>query len=65
MPGWSRSAPTPPRRSRTPLRAWRPGATDRDVMAAVAAGCEAAGIVPVCLIVGGDDRLARFRHPLA
>jgi Xaa-Pro dipeptidase len=47
------------------LRAWRPGATDRDVMADVAAGCERAGIVPVCLIVGGDDRLERFRHPLA
>jgi Xaa-Pro aminopeptidase len=47
------------------VRAWRPGASDRDVMAAVAAGCERAGIVPVCLIVGGDERLARFRHPLA
>ncbi len=47
------------------LRAWRPGATDRDVMALVAAGCERTGIVPVCLIVGGDDRLERFRHPLA
>ena len=47
------------------VRAWWPGVTDRDVMAAVAAGCEAAGIVPVCLIVGGDDRLERFRHPLA
>ena len=30
-----------------------------------AALCERAGIVPVCLIVGGDDRLERFRHPLA
>jgi Xaa-Pro aminopeptidase len=47
------------------VRAWRPGATDRNVMADVAAGCERAGIVPVCLIVGGDERLARFRHPLA
>ncbi|MDX6376250.1 MAG: hypothetical protein QOE98_553 [Gaiellaceae bacterium] len=47
------------------VRAWRPGATDREVMAGVAAGCERAGIVPVCLIVGGDGRLERFRHPLA
>lgn len=47
------------------VRDWRPGATDRDVMAGVAARCERAGIVPVCLIVGGDDRLERFRHPLA
>ncbi len=47
------------------LRDWRPGATDRGVMAGVAARCERAGIVPVCLIVGGDDRLERFRHPLA
>jgi hypothetical protein len=47
------------------LRGWRPGATDRDVMGGVAARCERAGIVPVCLIVGGDDRLERFRHPLA
>ncbi len=47
------------------LRGWRPGATDRAVMAGVAARCERAGIVPVCLIVGGDDRLERFRHPLA
>ena len=34
-------------------------------MGGVAARCERAGIVPVCLIVGGDDRLERFRHPLA
>ncbi len=47
------------------MRDWRPGACDRDVMAGVAARCERAGIVPVCLIVGGDDRLERFRHPLA
>ncbi len=47
------------------LRGWRPGATDRAVMGGVAARCERAGIVPVCLIVGGDDRLERFRHPLA
>lgn len=47
------------------LREWRPGRTDREVMAGVAARCERAGILPVCLIVGGDERLERFRHPLA
>ena len=42
------------------LRGWRPGATDRSVMAGVAARLRARRHRPVCLIVGGDDRLERL-----
>ncbi|MFI5036328.1 MAG: M24 family metallopeptidase [Acidimicrobiales bacterium] len=46
--------------------AWRPGvSTDRDVAALVQADLERAGAEAVCLIVGGDDRVRSFRHPLA
>jgi hypothetical protein len=46
--------------------AWVPGtSTDRDVAASVAGALEECGAVPVCLIVGGDDRVRRFRHPLS
>jgi len=45
---------------------WRPGiSTDFDVAAAINAELERQGIRAVCLIVGGDERLRRFRHPLA
>jgi Xaa-Pro dipeptidase len=47
------------------VSAWRPGEQDRDVQARVAEGLERVGALPVCLIVGGDDRVERFRHPLA
>ncbi len=47
------------------LDAWRPGGIDRALQAGIAAGCETRGIQPICLIVGGDDRLQRYRHPLA
>jgi Xaa-Pro dipeptidase len=47
------------------VSAWRPGEPDRDVQARVAGELERAGALPVCLIVGGDDRVERFRHPLA
>jgi antitoxin VapB len=47
------------------VSAWRPGETDRDVQARVAGELERVGALPVCLIVGGDDRVERFRHPLA
>jgi Xaa-Pro aminopeptidase len=47
------------------LRAWAPGERDFDVQARVADGLERAGAFGVCLIVGGDDRVERFRHPLA
>lgn len=47
------------------VRGWRPGERDRDLQARIAAGLEAAGIFGACLIVGGDERVERFRHPVA
>lgn len=47
------------------VSAWRPGEPDRDAQARVAGELEQVGALPVCLIVGGDDRVERFRHPLA
>ncbi len=50
----------------TALDAWQPGSsTDFDIAAAVSSTLERSGAHAVCLIVGGDDRLRRFRHPLA
>ena len=47
------------------LRQWTPGELDTEVQARIAAGLEAKGAFGACLIVGGDDRVERFRHPLA
>ena len=47
------------------LREWEPGQTDRAVASRIAAGVEAAGAVAPVLLVGGDDRLRQFRHPVA
>ena len=48
------------------IAAWRPGvSTDFEVAAATAGTLEEEGAKAVCLIVGGDDRLRHFRHPLA
>src|SRR6266849_4739087 len=47
------------------LRAWEPGERDVDVQAHVAERLERAGSFGACLIVGGDTRVERFRHPLA
>ena len=47
------------------LRGWRPGERDLALQARVAAALEAAGIYAACLIVGGDERVERFRHPVA
>jgi Xaa-Pro aminopeptidase len=44
---------------------WRPGERDLDIQARCAAYLEAAGADAPVLIVGGDDRLARYRHPMA
>ena len=45
---------------------WRPGVTtDFDVAARVSYELERNGAKAVCLIVGGDERLRSFRHPLA
>jgi Xaa-Pro dipeptidase len=47
------------------VSAWRPGERDLDVQARLVAGLEHVGALPVCVIVGGDERVERFRHPLA
>ena len=47
------------------LRTWEPGERDFDVQARVAANLERVGAFGACLIVGGDTRVERFRHPLA
>ena len=47
------------------LLAWRPGERDLDVQARVSHALDLTGATPVCLIVGADDRVERFRHPLA
>jgi Xaa-Pro dipeptidase len=47
------------------LRSWRPGERDVDLQARIAAQLERSGAFGACLIVGGDDRVERFRHPLA
>jgi Xaa-Pro dipeptidase len=47
------------------VRHWTPGELDVEVQARIAGGLERAGAFGACLIVGGDDRVERFRHPLA
>jgi antitoxin VapB len=47
------------------LRGWRPGERDLALHARVAAELETVGIYAACLIVGGDERVERFRHPVA
>lgn len=47
------------------LREWEPGELDFEVQARISAGLESKGAFGACVIVGGDDRVERFRHPLA
>jgi antitoxin VapB len=47
------------------VRDWSPGEADVEVQSRLAAGLERVGAFGACLIVGGDDRVERFRHPLA
>jgi Xaa-Pro aminopeptidase len=47
------------------LTTWRPGERDLDIQARCAAALEAAGADAPVLIVGGDERLERYRHPMA
>ncbi|MGO8961015.1 MAG: M24 family metallopeptidase [Streptosporangiaceae bacterium] len=47
------------------LACWQPGECDLDIQARCAARLEAAGADAPVLIVGGDERLARYRHPMA
>ena len=47
------------------LTSWAPGERDLDVQARVAASLEGRGADAPVLIVGGDDRVRRYRHPMA
>ena len=47
------------------LREWAPGDLDLDVQARISERLDRVGAFAACLIVGGDDRVERFRHPLA
>lgn len=47
------------------LRAWRPGQSDREVAARIASAVERSGADAPVLLVGADDRVRRFRHPVA
>ncbi|HEX9033382.1 MAG TPA: M24 family metallopeptidase [Streptosporangiaceae bacterium] len=47
------------------LAQWQPGERDLDIQARCAAAIEARGADAPVLIVGGDDRLVRYRHPMA
>ena len=46
------------------LAAWRPGERDLDIQGRVAELLESRGADAPVLIVGGDDRVRRFRHPM-
>jgi Xaa-Pro aminopeptidase len=43
--------------------AWRAGTTERELAARIVAGLEERAIFPSVLLVGGDERRRRFRHP--
>lgn len=47
------------------LTGWSPGERDLDVQARVAASLEGRGADTPVLIVGGDERVRRYRHPMA
>jgi antitoxin VapB len=47
------------------LRRWRPGVRDADVAADIVKRIEAAGGDAPVVLVGGDERVRRFRHPVA
>lgn len=47
------------------LVGWRPGERDLDIQGRVAAILESAGADSPVLIVGGDERVTRYRHPVA
>jgi Xaa-Pro dipeptidase len=49
----------------TALAHWRPGERDLDIQARCAALLEGCGADTPVLIVGGDHRVAAFRHPMA
>lgn len=47
------------------VRLWQPGVSaDYSIAADIGFGLEAIGAEAVCLIVGGDERVRKFRHPI-
>lgn len=49
----------------TAIRLWQPGVSaDHSIAAEIQFGLEAIGAEAVCLIVGGDERVRTFRHPM-
>jgi Xaa-Pro aminopeptidase len=42
----------------------RPGQREREVAARIVQGCAERGIVPLVVLVAGDERIATYRHPL-
>ena len=47
------------------VRTLEPGMTEKQVAAVVGSSLLAHGIRPVVLLVGADDRIVRYRHPVA
>lgn len=46
-------------------RALRPGETERAIAGQLAAACRTRGATAIVTLVGGDERILRYRHPLA
>jgi antitoxin VapB len=42
----------------------RPGQREREVAARIVQRCADQGILPLVVLVGGDERITRYRHPL-
>lgn len=42
----------------------RPNKTEREIAAEIFQQCHGCGITPVVVLVGADERIARYRHPL-
>jgi len=49
----------------TVCRTLRPGATERQIANIVAAAVHGTGARPIVMLVAADDRLSRYRHPVA
>jgi len=47
------------------LRAWTPGETDFDIQGRISGLVESRGADCPVLLVGADDRIGKFRHPIA
>jgi Xaa-Pro dipeptidase len=47
------------------LREWRPGTVDTEIAADIVRSVEALGGDAPVVLVGADDRIGRFRHPVA